>query len=64
MWPIFHGLNGDRRIIELKPASNGKHEEDPHIAQEIVLESLVKAMTGEVQEGNFNKTTLSLRCVK
>jgi hypothetical protein len=51
MGPIFHGLN-DWRIIEVKPATKEDHEEDFHAAQDIVLESLVKAMTGEVKEGN------------
>jgi hypothetical protein len=51
MWPIFHGLN-DWRIIKVKPATKGDHEEDLHTTQDIVLESLVKAMMGEVKEGN------------
>jgi hypothetical protein len=52
MWPIFHGLN-DWRIIEVKPATKGDHEEDLHAAQDVVLESQVKAMMGEVKEGNI-----------
>jgi hypothetical protein len=51
MWPIFYGLN-DWRIIEVKPATKGDHEEDLHAVQDIVLESLVKAIMGEVKEGN------------
>jgi hypothetical protein len=52
MWPIFHGLN-DWRIVQVKPATKGDHEEDLHAAQDVVLESLVKAMMGEVKEGNI-----------
>jgi hypothetical protein len=52
MWPIFHGLN-DWRIIEVKPATKGDHKEDLHAAQDVVLESLVKAMMGKVKEGNI-----------
>ena len=52
MWPIFHGLN-DWHIVKVKPAAKGDHKEDLHTAQDIVLESLVKAMMGEVKEGNI-----------
>jgi hypothetical protein len=53
MRPIFHGLN-DWCIIELKPASNGEHEEYLHVAQNIVLlGSLGRIIMGEVQEGNI-----------
>jgi hypothetical protein len=48
MWPIFHG-SSDWHIIEVKAASRGEQEEDLHAAQDIVLESLVKAMMGEVK---------------
>jgi hypothetical protein len=52
MWPIFHGLN-DWRIIEVKQTTKGDHDEDLHATQDMVLESLVKAMMlGEVKEGN------------
>jgi hypothetical protein len=47
-----HGLN-DGRIIEVKPATKGDQEEDLHTAQDVVLESLVKAMMGKVKEGNI-----------
>jgi hypothetical protein len=43
----------DWGMIELKLASNGEREEDLHVAQDVVLESLVKAVMGEVQEGNL-----------
>jgi hypothetical protein len=52
MWPIFHGLN-DWRVIEVKPATKGEHKEDLHANQDVVLESLVKAMMGELKEGNI-----------
>jgi hypothetical protein len=51
MWPISHGLNY-WCIIEVKPATKGDHKEDLHAAQDIVLENQVKAMMGEVKEGN------------
>jgi hypothetical protein len=50
MWPIFHGLN-EWHINELKPASNGENKEDLHVTQDNVLESLGKAMIGEMKEG-------------